>query len=67
MKEQRRLAAIVSVNFSTKSVVGHSRRFRDVRDMSELLPTADVLRARSALRIWARRRTFRRVPPVPNR
>ena len=42
MREQRRLAAIVPVNFSAKSVVGQSRRFRDALTASGLPPTADV-------------------------
>ena len=44
MREQRRLAAIAPVNFSAKSVVGHSRRFEHPSIMSGLSPTADVSR-----------------------
>ena len=35
------------------SELGHSRRFRDVRDMSGLPPNNRHFRTRSALRIWA--------------
>ena len=38
MKEQRRLAAIVPVNFSAKSVVGQARRFELLTVTSDVPP-----------------------------